>query len=118
MRERLQLKFGMTPEESIDRGEGLWPGDRQHRVDQDPTRPDAGAGRFECLNLAGRELRDLFRGQCPARIGMAAPTPDARARRVQQHTVEAGGLADGMTTVPDLRRDVVEGTAAEPQGSL
>ena len=49
---------------------------------------------------------------------MAAPAPDARAGRLEQHAVEAGRFADGMTAVPEFRRDVVEASSAEPQGGF
>ena len=119
MRERIEAKFGMGPEERVDDFDGLTPSDGQDRVDRGTARAHAARSprpgiATGCVTSSGI----LAGGHRPARVGVSAPASDARAGGIDQDAVVARGLAGGVPAVPDLGRDVVKRAAAEPHRAI
>ena len=85
--EGFEAELGVGFEEGADDADGLGRGEGADRVDERAAGPDAGRGGVEDLALELGQAGDRLAVERPARVGVAPPGADGRARGVDQHAV-------------------------------
>ena len=85
-------------------------------VDQAPAHLHQPCGAIQDLALLPHQRLDVVRLVAPARIGIAPPGARSAAGRVDQHAIEAAGLAlhPFVAGRQQMRLDIVDAGAAQP----